>query len=165
MEKVVQLELKRPHRREQEVHFWRDLLAQVRDLTAAFSRLQQEDVQAYFHLTGARAEGEPEALSAAVHAAVDCPRRIGQGAGQALGLLSRVGQKCRRHLVSDLLVACEVLGAALRGAHHIAGANLPLLPGGATREALAAELSQALQTGDAIFQEARAGLLRMENRP
>ena len=163
--KVVHLELQRPNRQAPEVRDWRDLLAQVRDLTAAFARLQQEDVQAYFQLTRARAEDNPGMRLAAVDEAVACPRRLMQRAAAALGLVRRAGENCQTHLVADLLVACEFLGASLRGAHHIAGANLPLAPAAAAREALAAELAQAWQTGEAIFRDTRAALRLRQTWP
>ena len=89
--------------------------------------MQAEDVEAYFQLTRARAQGDPDALAAALEEAVACPLRIMQQAQEGLGLLCRGGARCRPHLISDLLVACELLGAAFRGAHHIARANLPLM--------------------------------------
>ena len=58
-------------------------------------------------------------------------------AAAALELLSWAGARCQRHLVADLLVAVEFLGAALRGAYYIAGANLPLLTDEAQRRTLA----------------------------
>ncbi len=122
--------------------------------------MQREDVQAYFELTQARADGDPAGLKAAVKAAVDCPWRIMERARESLQILAVVGGGCKRHLVSDALVACEMLAAVLAGACYIARANLPLLPKGADRDPLAESLSQALSAGQAAFQETREHLLK-----
>ncbi len=46
-----------------------------------------------------------------------------------MGLILEVGSRCARHLISDLLVSGETFMAAVRGACHIAWANICLLPG------------------------------------
>ena len=66
-------------------------------------------------------------MAAALEEAVACPLRIMQQAQEGLALMAQGGAGCAPHLVADLLVACELLGAAFRGAHHIARANLPLM--------------------------------------
>jgi formiminotetrahydrofolate cyclodeaminase len=110
----------------------------VRLVADALLGLQEEDVKAYAQLVRARAQGGPEELAAALEEAVACPLRIMQQAQEGLALLSQVGCRCKLHLISDLLVACELLGAAFRGALYIAWANLPLMPS-ETRLAIWAE--------------------------
>ena len=128
LEKVCRLEDRRRRPEGDTGLPWGDLLAQVRLVAAAVLRLQAEDVTAYFQLTRARSTGDPLELAAALEEAVACPLRIMQQAQGGLALLARGGAGCALHLVSDLLVACELLGAAFRGAHHIARANCPSCP-------------------------------------
>ena len=87
-----------------------------------------------------------------------------QHSREALELLAWAGERCQRHLLSDLLVAGEFLGAALRGAAHIAGANLPLVREEENRCALAAELEQSRRAGEDLYQRVQAGLRARENR-
>jgi methenyltetrahydrofolate cyclohydrolase len=158
--KVVLLELARPQPREAESRGWGELLARLQEAGDALLRLQQEDVQAYFGLTRARTAGEAAGLAAAVGVAVETPRRILQQAGGVLELLAQAASGCKKHLVSDLLVACELLGGSFRGAYHIARANLPLVPEASGREALAAQLTQTLHAAEAHYEQARNALLR-----
>ena len=131
LEKVVRLEGRRRPQPQGEAGLgWETALTRLRRLAETLVRLREEDVRAYFELTAARASGDPARLAAAVAEAVDCPRRIMQQSREALELLAWAGERCQKHLVSDLLVAGEFLGAALRGASHIAGANLALVSGG-----------------------------------
>jgi formiminotetrahydrofolate cyclodeaminase len=165
LEKVCQLENRR-RRPEGESGFpWGDLLARVRLVAAALLRLQAEDVEAYFQLTRARSQGGPMEMAAALDEAVACPLRIMQQAQEGLALLGHGGAGCALHLLSDLLVACELLGAAFRGAHHIARANLPLMPPDSRRAAWDQDLSHTLNALEAEWQQARAGLLSRQPCP
>jgi len=160
LEKVVRLEGgRRPQPQGEAGLDWDTALASLRRLAQSLARLREEDVRAYFELTAARASGDPARLAAAVAEAVDCPRRIVQQSREALELLGWAGERCRRHLVSDLLVACEFLRVALRGALHIACANLPLLPAGESRRALAAALEQSRRQGEDLYRRVQAGLM------
>ena len=165
LEKVVQLEQRRQPPEGEPGSFWIDLLAQVRLVAAALLRLQAEDVEAYFQLTRARSQGDPNALAAALDEAVACPLRIMQQAQEGLGLICRGGARCRPHLISDLLVACELLGAAFRGAHHIARANLPLMGQDSRRAIWAANLTHTLAALESEFQQVQAGLLARKPCP
>jgi formiminotetrahydrofolate cyclodeaminase len=160
LEKVVRLEAQRPPNPAGEPPVvWRKALARLQRLTENLSRLREEDVSAYFNLSAARASGDAAVLAAALREAVACPRRIMQQVSAALELLAWAGARCRPHLVSDLLVAGEFLGAALRGAAHIARANLPLMPDEAGRQALAEELRRFTQEGDDLHRQVEAALL------
>jgi len=163
LEKVVRLELGRQGTRDNPPFPWDDLLARAQVVAGALQRLQDEDVRAYFQLTRARTQGDPEALAAALEEAVACPLRIMQQAQEGLCVLSQGGTRCKLHLVSDLLVAGELLGAAFRGAHHIARANLPLMRQEARRVVWAADLDHTLTTLESELQQVRTELL--ERRP
>ena len=83
-------------------------------------------------------------------------------AGQALELLAWAGGNCQPHLISDLLVACEFLGAALTGAYHIACANLSLIPP-AENQALRRAFCQTYQKGDDLYNMVKAALVARED--
>jgi len=159
LSKVVRLERQRQGPAGQAGFPWHDLLAQVRQVTAALLRLQEEDVKAYFRLTRARTAGDPEELAAALEEAVACPLRIMQQAQEGLALIARGGAPCKLHLVSDLLVACELLGAAFRGAHHIARTNLALMPQDPRRAVWAGDLAHTLGAIEVELQQVRTDLL------
>jgi methenyltetrahydrofolate cyclohydrolase len=159
LEKVCQLEQRRQSPEAEPGIFWGDLLARVRQAAAGLQRLQAEDVEAYFQLTRARSQGDSKALTAALDEAVACPLRIMQQAQEGLGLICRGGARCRFHLIADLLVACELLGAAFRGAHHIARANLVLMDQDSQRAIWAAPLTHTLAALESEFQQVQAGLL------
>jgi len=160
LEKVVRLEGQRRQKPAGAARrTWGEALAQLRRLAENLEKLQEEDVQAYFNLTSARTSGDAALLTAAVREAVDCPRRIMEQTSRSLELLAWAGERCQKHLVSDLLVAGEFLGAALRGAYHIAGANLPLVTRKAGRQTLALELAQAYREGEDLYQQVKAGLM------
>jgi len=162
LEKVVRLEQQRPGREEKSGFPWHDLLTRVRKAAEGLARLQEEDVRAYDHLARARTKGDPGDLAAALEEAVACPLRILHHAREGLDLIGEVCAFCKPHLVSDLLVACELLGAAWRSAHHIARANLPLMPDRSERENQARELAHALATAETAFLQVRAGLLHRQ---
>jgi formiminotetrahydrofolate cyclodeaminase len=160
LEKVVRLEgRRRPRPQGQSGLGWEAALARLQRLAQALARLREEDVRAYVNLTAARASGDTAQLAAAVAEAVDCPGRIAQQSLEALELLAWAGERCQRHLLSDLSVAGEFLGAALRGAAHIAAANLPLVREEGKRRALAAELDQSRREGEDLYRRVQAGLL------
>lgn len=157
--KVVQLEHRRQGPENNPGFPWSDLLTQVRRVTAALLRLQDEDVRAYFMLTQARTSGDSMEMAAALEEAVACPLRIMQQAQEGLALMAQAGAGCALHLVADLLVACELLGAAWRGAHHIARANLPLMPHDSRRVVWDEALSHTLDAIEAEWQLVRAELI------
>jgi formiminotetrahydrofolate cyclodeaminase len=156
--KVVQLEHRRQGPETPPGFPWLDLLARVPLVAAALLRLQEEDVRAYFKLTQARTRRDPVEMAAALEEAVACPLRIMQQAQEGLALMAQAGAGCALHLVADLLVACELLGAAWRGAHHIARANLPLMPQDSRRAVWDETLSHTLEALEAEWQIVRAEL-------
>jgi methenyltetrahydrofolate cyclohydrolase len=156
--KVVQLEHRRQTPENNPELPWVDLLARVRLVSAALLRLQAEDVEAYAQLALARTRGDPDKMAAALEEAVACPLRIMQQAQEGLALMAQGGAGCAPHLVADLLVACELLGAAFRGAHHIAWANLPLMDQASRRAVWDEALTHTLEALEVECELVRAGL-------
>jgi formiminotetrahydrofolate cyclodeaminase len=157
--KVVQLEHRRQTPENIPEFSWDDLLAQVRLVAAALQRLQAEDVEAYSQLVRARTQGDSYKLAAALDEAVACPLRIMQQAQSGLALMAQAGAGCAPHLVADLLVACELLSAAFRGAHHIARANLPLMRQDSRRAVWDEALTHTLEAIEVECELVRAGLI------
>ena len=159
LSKVVQLEHRRQGPGNNPGIPWGDLLTRVRLVAAALQRLQEEDVRAYFKLTQARTSSDSMEVAAALEEAVACPLRIMQQAQEGLAIMAQAGAGCALHLVADLLVACELLGAAWRGAHHIARTNLPLMPQDSRRAVWDEALSHTLEALEAEGQLVRAELI------
>lgn len=107
---------------------WEDLLDQVSTLDKNFFRLRDEDGQSYLRFAQAKKSGCGKAeFAAAIRQATDCPIRIMEQAYKALGCVSQAVEHTKKHLLADLQVVCEILGAAGRGAFYIATANLHLM--------------------------------------
>lgn len=158
--KIIRLEKSRPYNDEIQVKFWAEQLAATRRLTRIFQHLRQADVEAYLTMAQAlsvRQQGS--SLQKAVEKATLCPWQIMEQALAALDLVAAAGAHCRVHLLSDLLVATELLGGALQGAYHIAAANLPLIKANARRQEWAARLSQASHQGLEATLRVRSQLL------
>jgi formiminotetrahydrofolate cyclodeaminase len=144
--KVLDLEGRRPGQTPDFQQAWEDWLASARHLAARFRQLRVEDVEAYRRFAQARAAGE--GLEAAVRFAIQCPLDIMAAAREALELTDLAGSRCQGHLLADLLVAAELLGAVLRGAYHIAQANLPWVMEPETRKEQAPDLIFVLHQGE-----------------
>jgi formiminotetrahydrofolate cyclodeaminase len=157
--KVVQLEHRRQTPENDPGFSWHDLLARVRLVAAALLRLQAEDVAAYAQLARARTQGDPDKMAAALEEAVACPLRIMQQTQEGLAVMAQGGAGCAPHLVADLLVACELLGAAWRGAHHIARVNLPLMRQASRRAVWDEALTHTLEALEVEGELVRAGLI------
>jgi len=162
LEKVVRLEQRRQGSQERASFPWDDFLKRVRQVAEALLRLQQEDIQAYFNLAEAWRRGDPAILAAALEEAIGCPLRIMQQTQVAMALISQGGAKCKQHLLSDLLVACELQGAGFRGAHHIARANLLLMTRNPRRIVWADDLDHTLKAAEAVLQQVRTELLERQ---
>jgi formiminotetrahydrofolate cyclodeaminase len=146
LEKVCRVEKARADT--QDNRYWEEILPQVRRFTAAAADLVDEDSRSYDRLSRARnAETAADELRDAVLAAVACPQSIMELATEALDDARRVACRCKRHLVPDVQVACEFLGAALNGAHAIAVANLVLVPDEEQRASIASGLRETLSGG------------------
>lgn len=158
--KVIRLERGRPQNDEAKRAFWAEQLAATRRLVRTFQRLRQADVEAYQAMAQALSARQQGAnLPQAVEEATRIPWRIMAETVVALESVGRVGEHCRPHLLSDLLVAAEILGGTLQGAHHIAGANLPLMPTSGQQQEWAARLAQASHQGLEATLKVRSRLL------
>lgn len=156
MVKIVRLELKRHPENCESWFFWSQLLTQTTRLAAEFDTEREHDVRAYLEFLEARKLGNRgESLSPLILNLVKCPEQIMRTAQQALLVCSEIGKQCHRNLIADLHVAHEMLGATLRGAFHIAHANLPLIDGSKQQQILLTQLSQVLGEGMERFEHVR----------
>lgn len=162
LEKVVRLEHQRQGSEEKANFPWDNCLKRVHQVAEALARLQKEDIQAYFNLAKAQRSGDPSILAAALEEAIGCPLRIMQQTQEAMALISQCGARCKKHLLSDLLVACELQGAAFRGAHHIAWANLLIMRGSSRRAVWAEDLTHTLKAAEAVLQQVSAELQKRQ---
>jgi len=127
LEKIIRVEMGR-HQSISERSLWEELLDQISSLSKSLYRLRDEDGMSYMRLAETKTSGKKEAvILAALKEAIDCPMKIMEETHKALGHVAQTAQHCKKHLLSDLLVVCEVLGGANRGAGHIAQANLRLM--------------------------------------
>jgi formiminotetrahydrofolate cyclodeaminase len=124
LEKIVRLESERPRAASEERPLWEALLGRVRRSAEIFRRLREEDSEAYVRLTEARGSMDERAMPRAWEQAIACPVAIMEEASEALLLAREAGERCKGHLVADVLVVLQLLRAGLRGAYHIAWANL-----------------------------------------
>lgn len=124
LKKIIRLEMGRHHAAFE--HFpWQELLDQVSVLDKSLYRLRDEDGRSYMHLAEVKGSGKSEAeIASALKEAIDCPMKIMEQAHEALGYVSQAAERCKKHLLPDLSVVCELLGATIRGADHIIQANL-----------------------------------------
>jgi methenyltetrahydrofolate cyclohydrolase len=160
--KIIRLEKSRPYNDELQVKFWTEQLAQTRRLTRIFQHLRHVDVEAYLTMSQALSVRQQGAnLQRAVEEATRCPWQIMEQALEALDLVAAAGSHCRRHLLSDLLVAIELLGGALQGAYHIAAANLSLIKSSHRRQEWADRLHQASHQGLESTLRVRSQLVAM----
>jgi formiminotetrahydrofolate cyclodeaminase len=124
LEKIVRLEMRR-YPDGSEPWLWKDLLNQVSALSESLYRLCDEDGKSYLFLAETKALGKTEKeIAAALKQAIECPMNILEQTHKALRCVSVAAEQCKRHLLSDLQVVCELLGAAGRGAYYISMANL-----------------------------------------
>ena len=158
--KVIRLEKSRPYNDESQVTFWNEKLAETRRLVRIFQRLRQADVEAYLTMAQALSVRQQGAnLQRAVEEATRCPWQIMGQVLVALDLIGEAGANCRNHLLSDLLVATELLGGALQAAYHIAAANLPLINTTLRQREWVNRLSQASHQGLEATLRVRSQLL------
>ena len=158
--KIIRLEKSRPYNEESMVTFWNEKLAETRRLVRIFQRLRQADVEAYLTMAQAlsvRQQGSN--LQRAVEEATRCPWQIMGQVLVALDLIGEAGAHCRNHLLSDLLVATELLGGALQAAYHIDAANLPLINSTLRQREWVNRLSQASHQGLEATLRVRSQLL------
>ncbi|MBF0552337.1 MAG: cyclodeaminase/cyclohydrolase family protein [Deltaproteobacteria bacterium] len=77
-------------------------------------------------LAESRSTGAPEeVINQAWDEAIKCPLEMIRSVGEAMTCAHEVGLKCRRHLLPDVLVVCELLAGAAWGATYITKYNIP----------------------------------------
>jgi formiminotetrahydrofolate cyclodeaminase len=124
LEKIVRLEMRR-YSGGSESWLWENLLKQVSSLSERLYQLRDEDGKSYLFLAETKASGKTEEeIAAALKQAIECPMNILEQTHKALRCVSVAAEQCKRHLLPDLQVVCELLGAAGRGAYYISMANL-----------------------------------------
>lgn len=160
LEKIAHLEYGRRHNVTDIAHSWPQLLAEITELNTDFSRLIESDVEAYRRLVVTRSSGSKNLLSDAIDHAINCPVEIMTKIRQALALAYRLGGLCKQPLVADLLVAVEFFGASLRGAHHIAVANVSLIENTTKRAIVQTRLSKQLDAGLKVAEKASREMLK-----
>lgn len=127
LEKIIRLEMRR-HLDSSKSLFWKDLLRQVSALSKSLHRLRDEDGKRYVFFSETKASDKTEKeITVALQQAIECPMEILAQTHNALHCVSVAAERCKRHLLSDLQVVCELLGAAGQGAYHICIANLRLM--------------------------------------
>ncbi len=129
------------------------------------------DVLAYQQVARAlsgTAERDQRQRQTAVEEAIECPRQVMATVCLALATAQALGTQCRQHLVGDVLVAVELLGAVLLGAHHIAVANVPWLEESQQQVAMLEGLHKELREGLdhlAVVRDELAGRLLVGAHP
>ena len=143
LEKIVKVELQRC--RDSSEAEWKDLLQEVKKSSSALLELREEDGKAYVRFAQAKTFGKGKTeVFEALQQAIESPIRIMEEAGKTLEQVARAGKRCKGHLLSDLLVVCELLRATISGTYRIAQANLSLLEEYSRRRAYQGTLEQLL---------------------
>lgn len=160
LEKIVRLERRRQPIASELHSLWQELLEQAGSLAKALQRLRDEDGEAYMRFAAARVSGKGETdINTALEQAIESPLQIMEAARDGLDCVSQVGKHCRKQLLSDLLVVCELLRAAIRGAGRIAEANLLMVPDFSRKGDYQGMLSQLRETCSKSFQQVESSIL------
>jgi len=160
LEKIVRLELQRQPIASELQSLWETLLEHACGLAGTVLRLRDEDGRAYMRFAEARASGKAaQDVIAALEQAVESPLKIMETAHDGLSCASQAGKHCRKHLLSDLLVVCELLGAATRGAYRIAQANLLLMADSSRKGEYQKLLSRLRDRWSDSFQQVERSIL------
>ena len=125
LEKIARVELQRQELTPETKLMWHQLLDQVCSSATTIKTLRVEDGRAYMRFAVARSSGGKENETiAALEEATKSPINIMGATHGSLNGVTLVGRHCKAHLLSDLLVVCELFQAAIQGGYHIAQANL-----------------------------------------
>ena len=159
LEKIIRLEMRR-NQAVSEPWLWKDLLSQVSALSQSLYRLRDEDGKSYLFLAETKASGKTEEeIGAALKLAIECPMKILEQIHKALHCVSVAAEQCKRHLLSDLQVVCELLGAAGRGAYHISMANLRPMTDPVTKADYQSRLTKLHARSCELIKRAEASIL------
>jgi formiminotetrahydrofolate cyclodeaminase len=127
LEKVLLLEYARVKMKGQDLSLWQFKQEALRSLFIRIENLREEDRQIYPRLIREKAsQSQRGTLDRIIEDSLRVPRRIMEEIQEGLQLLAWVNIRCKKNLKADLLVAAELLCAAMQGAYHIGRANLPL---------------------------------------
>ena len=142
LEKIARLEAKRHAGIAESEAFWEVLLARLMRISGRLAHLRDEDGRAYATLAESRkiSGSGSEFYYRALRYATEVPMEIMKEVPRALACAKDVGGRCKGHLLSDLLAACELLSGGSRGASCIVEANLRLFADRPVKESLESEL-------------------------
>ena len=158
LEKIVLVELRRSHSKSE--FAWADLLEEVKGSSRTLLQLRDEDGRTYVRFAKAKTFGSSgEETLEALKGAIESPIKIMEEAKMALELVARAGKHCKGHLLSDLLVVCELLRAAIDGTHRIAQANLSVMGDPSLRSHYQKKLNRVQVKGREFFKSLEADIL------
>lgn len=150
LQKLLKVEYRRSLDVADQYPYWESQLQALEELYESLVELREDDAKVYTEMVEARArKDQSEVFARAVARAAEVPLGIAEHARDALSLVAGTGRACKKHLLADLLVICELLKAGIRGGLYIARANLPLC----REESVKAELEQRIDT---LFKESDA---------
>jgi formiminotetrahydrofolate cyclodeaminase len=139
---------------------WQNLLEELRKASATLLRLRDEDGKAYMRFAKAKTFGKgDEEILAALKQAVESPMAVMKEAQRSLDLAARAGNHCKGHLLSDLLVVCELLRAAINGTHRIAQANICVMRDPSLSSHYQNELNQVQVESRELFRSVEGDIL------
>jgi formiminotetrahydrofolate cyclodeaminase len=160
LEKIVRVELQRQPTDSELQSFWDELLKQVCSLAETLIQLRDEDGRIYMRFAETKAAGLSERdIVATLEQAIESPLKIMETGHESLDRVSKVGKRCKKHLISDLLVVCELLRAAFHGAYRIAQANLLVMPDSSRKGDYQGKLNQLRDRCREAFRQAERSLL------
>ena len=160
LEKIVRVELQRQPTDSELQSFWHELLKQVSSLAETLIQLRDEDGRVYMRFAEAKTAGLSEKeIVAALEQAIESPLKIMETGHESLDRVFKVGERCKKHLVSDLLVVCDLLRAAFHGAYRIAQANLLVMPDSSRRGDYQGMLSRRRDRCREAFRQVERSLL------
>ena len=158
LEKIVLVELRRSDIPSETR--WQNLLEEVRRSSSTLLQLRDEDGEAYVRFAQARTFGKSaEEILEPLKQAIECPIKIMEEAHKGLSLAARAGKHCKGHLLSDLLVVCELLRAAIHGTYRIAQANLRVMDTSSLRDAYQTRLNQVHNGSRGVFESVESEII------
>ncbi|MEE9530285.1 MAG: cyclodeaminase/cyclohydrolase family protein [Syntrophobacteria bacterium] len=158
LEKIVLVELRRSDIPSESR--WQNLLEEVRKSSATLLRLRDEDGEVYVRFVQAKTFGKSaEEILDSLKQAIECPIKIMEEAYKGLRLVARAAKRCKGHLLSDLLVVCELLRAAIHGTHRITQANLGFMPDGSLLNSYVNELNKLQGESRDLVKSVEVGIL------
>jgi formiminotetrahydrofolate cyclodeaminase len=159
LEKVFHLEYDRLNPISRMSESWDIKRESLRSLFARIKSLREEDRLIYPRLIREKEfQGDTKALPEIIKDSIAVPLQIMEGALEGMAILSWVGSRCKKILKADLLVATELLGAALQGAFHIGWANLPLAHKFLLQRSFEQELRDTLLEGNRLLTQIKNDL-------